>query len=146
MKKEFFNYLNNIIQSDITYSRAGGGAGSVIVIDLKKDDLEYSLWISCAWRIENKNQIIATSADDAKAVTGLIAKSAKMLEGKVIDSIEISPYYDLRIYFSDGFCLNIFCIFSHTSETDSNWWLAIPDKDLSYEITNNFKIKKGKYN
>jgi hypothetical protein len=147
MKKELRKYLNNIIQSEVTYSRAGGGAGSIISIKLNgKDNSLYALWIECDWRIEYKNKVIATSADDIEPITGLIAKSVKMLEGKIVDSVKMTPFYDLRINFSDGFCLNIFCIFSYTYEFETNWYLAIPEQNLAYEITNYFKIKKGSYN
>ena len=145
MKKELREYLNNIIQSKVTYCRAGGGAGSIISIELNNNDNLYALWIECAWRIENNNKVIATSADDIEPITGLIARSVKMLEGKVVDLVEINPFYDLRITFTDGFCLNVFCIFSYSCEFETNWYLAIPEQNLTYEITNHFKIKKGTY-
>jgi hypothetical protein len=147
MEKELRKYLNDIIQSKVTYSRAGGGAGPIISMEVSNhDNFMHDLWIECDWRIEYENKVIATSADDIEPITGLIAKSVKMLEGKIVDSVKMSPFYDLRINFSDGFCLNIFCIFSYTYEFDTNWYLAIPEQNLCYKITNHFKIKKGSYN
>jgi hypothetical protein len=146
MKEELRKYLDNTIQSEINYSRAGGGAGSIISMKLNsKDSTLYALWIECDWRIENKDKVIATSADNIEAVTGLVAKSVKMLEGKIIESIKLSPFYDLCINFTDGFCLNIFCIFSYDYEFETNWYLAIPKQNLVYEITNHFEIKQGVY-
>lgn len=146
MEKELRKYLNDISQSKVTYSRAGGGAGSIISMKISnKANSLYALWIECDWRIENKNKVVATSADGIEPGTGLIAKSVKMLEEKVIDSIEVSPFYDLLINFTDGFCLRVFCIFSYDYEFEMNWYLAIPEQNLSYEITNHFKVKKGTY-
>jgi hypothetical protein len=147
MKKELKKCLNGIIQSEVIYSKAGGSLGQVILMELSnKDDLLYAFWIGCDWRIEYKNKVIATSSDNVKTVKGLVRRSVKMLEGKIIDSIKLTPFYDLCVKFTDGFCLRIFCIFSCDFQFDTNWCVAIPDQDLIYEITNYFKIKKGKYN
>ncbi|GHV33206.1 hypothetical protein FACS1894177_09660 [Bacteroidia bacterium] len=145
MKKELLKYLNNLKSGTVTKSTAGGGAGSTIKIEFNEEDLRI-LYIECAWRIENKNKVIATSTDGIEALTGLIAKSARMLEGKIVESIILTPFYDLCVSFSDGFCIRIFCVFSYDYEFDTNWQLWIPTQNLSYEITNHFKIKKGKYN
>lgn len=146
MGKELRKYIKTIIGAKISYSRAGGGAGSIISMDVRnKDNSIYSLWVECAWRIENKNKIIATSADSVEASNGLIAQSVKMLENKVIKSIKLTNFYDLLINFTDGFCLKVFCIFSYDCEPCMNWYLAIPEQDLCYEITNFFNVKKGKY-
>jgi len=143
--KKLINYLNDLRSCTVTKSSAGGGAGSIAKIELEKEDSLYILYILCTWRIENKNTVVASSADNLDAVTGFVAISTKMLEGKIVDFIEISPYYDLCVTFTDGFCLRVFCVFSYTSEWDSNWELWIPDENLSFEITNHFKVKKGKY-
>lgn len=143
MEKEFKKIIDNIIGLEVPYCRAGGGAGSIISMKLSN---EYVIWIECAWRIEKNDKVIATSADDILPITGLIAKSVKMLEGKIISSVKLTPLYDLCITFTDDLCLNIFCIFSYNCEYETNWYLAIPKQDLSYEITNCFQVKKGKYN
>ena len=145
MKQKLSKHLNDLIESKITYSRAGGGAGSIISMELNNKNLIYALWIECTWRIENKNKVVATSADDIEPVTGLISKSIKMLEGKIVDSVEVNPFYDLCINFTDGFRLRIFCIFSYSCKSETNWYLAIPKQNLSYEITNHFEIKQGTY-
>lgn len=145
MKEELIKYLNSIKSSTVTKSTSGGTTGSIIKMELNNENSLFILYIECAWRIENKNRVVATSADDIQAVTGLIAKSTRMLEGQVVDSITITPFYDLCINFTNGFCLNIFCILSYTYEFDTNWQLWIPNQNLSFEITNHFQVKKGKY-
>lgn len=146
MENEFMQYLNSLKQCVVTESSAGGGAGSIILMELTSVENEsYILWIECGWRIEIINKVIATSVDDIEAITGLIAKSTKMLEGKVVESINVNPFYDLCINFSDGYCLRVFCIYSYSWVDDINWRLSVPNQNLAYEITNQFKIKKGKY-
>ena len=145
MKKEFQKKLTNIINSTVTYCRAGGGTGSIIMIELNKDNIQYGLWLNCVWRIENDSKIIATSADDIAPNTGLIAKSAKLLEGKKVVSFELSKFNDLFIEFSDNLFVRIFNIASYSNTDDYNWDFWIPSEDLSFEITNRFKVKKGKY-
>lgn len=146
MKTELSEYLINLTSSIVTKSTAGGGAGSIIKIEFNDEDSLQIIYIECAWRIEKKDKVIATSADDIKAVTGLIAQTARLLEGKTVEFIEINPFYDLNIKFTDDLRLRVFCIFSYTHECDVNWQLWIPYRNLSFEITNQFRIKKGKYN
>lgn len=145
MSNKFISTLKGIRQSKVTYSRAGGGAGSVIMMEMNNEVYQYVLFVNCAWRIENKNQIIATSSDDTTANTGLIAKSVKLFEGKIIETIEMTPFYDLIINFTEGFCLKIFSIFSFTSNSNVNWSLCVPSQDISFDITNHFDVKEGKY-
>lgn len=148
MEKELEKNLNNIIQSKVIYSRAGGGAGSIISMEFicKNNDI-YTLWVECDWRIENKREkrIIATSMDSIEAITGRIAQSVLSLEGEIIESIELSSFYDLCVNFHNGICLNVFCILSYDYEYETNWYLANPKQNLVYEITNHFEVRKGKY-
>jgi hypothetical protein len=39
MEDEIKKYLNDIIGSKVTYSRAGGGAGSIISMDISNKDI-----------------------------------------------------------------------------------------------------------
>lgn len=148
MIQELKKNLNKIIQSRVIYSRAGGGAGPIISMELicKNNDI-YTLWVECDWRIENRieKRIVATSMDNTEAITGRVAQSVLSLEEEIIESVELSSFYDLRIHFYSGICLNIFCIFSYDYEFETNWYLAIPKQNLVYEITNYFEIRKGKY-
>jgi len=146
MKTELKKHLASIIDSTVIYCRAGGGVGSVIMIELlDKNNIRYVLFLNCTWRIENNTKIIATSADDITAEVGLIARSAKMIEGKKVLSFELSKFNDLFIEFSDNVYLRVFNIFSYSNIDDYNWDFCIPSEDLSFEITNSFKVKKGRY-
>jgi hypothetical protein len=145
MEKEFRKYLNNIIGTIVTHSRAGGGAGSIILMDLDKDGIVYTLWIGCNWRIENDSQIVATSTDDITPNTGLVAQSTRMFECRQVVSFELSKFNDLFIGFSDNLYLRIFNDASHSNTGDYNWKFWIPSEELSFTVTNNFDIKKGIY-
>jgi hypothetical protein len=140
-------YLDYIKQANVVYSRAGGGAGSIILMKFHKENSEFTLMIHCAWRIENNNKVIATSAGDTNAITGIVARGAKMLEGKVVSSMEMSSFYDLCIKFEDGFCIKTFSDITYYNilSASRNWSFSIPHDDISFDITKGFKIRKGKY-
>lgn len=57
--------LHKIIQASlnqkVTYSRAGGGAGSIWLITFEN---EVSIMTWCTWRIEQNGKVLATSTDD----------------------------------------------------------------------------------
>ncbi len=140
-------YLFSLNHANVMYSRAGGGAGSIILMKFHKENSEFTLKIHCAWRIEDNNKVIATSAGNTTAMTGIVARGAKMLEGKVVSSVEISSFYDLCIKFEDGFCIRTFCDITYYNilSASVNWDFSIPGEDISFDITKGFKIRKGKY-
>jgi hypothetical protein len=69
-----------------------------------------------------------------------------MLEGKQVLSFELSKFNDLFIEFSDNLYIRIFNFLSHSNTDDYNWYFGEPERNLVFEITNNFDIKKGTYN
>lgn len=127
MKSELEKYLNEIINSNVTYSRAGGGTGCVILIKLGEQDLIYSMFINCAWRIEKGDAVITTSADDTTAKTGPMAKGVRLLEGLKVLSVNMSNFYDLIIKFENDMCLNVFCDINSTNIllASQNWDLSV---------------------
>lgn len=147
MKSELGKYLNEIANSNVTYSRAGGGAGCVILIKFEKQNLIYSMFINCAWRIEMGDKVITTSADDTTAKTGPMAKGVRLLEGLKVLSVNMSKFYDLSIKFENNISLNVFCDITPTNIllSSQNWDLSVIKEDLSFEISPNFEIKRGKY-
>ena len=139
-------YIDKLIGRKVLTSRAGGGAGSILLIETEGESF-FFIW--CDWRIEKGDHVISTSLDDTTAVTGPIARSAKLLDNKAILSIEMTKQYDLTIKFEEEYCLKLFCLIScsrsEESVLDCNWELSFPDEDLSFEITNNFEIQTSKY-
>ena len=111
----------HILKGDnIKYSRAGGAAGSILLIETENSN---SIWIWCYWEIYHSGRLLATADDDATANVGKIAVAAKKLEGKRIEQIELSLIkYDLIVYFAD------------------NWELIIKKLNTQYFVTCNFIV------
>lgn len=147
MKTEIFNYFDELINSNVTYSRAGGGAGSVLLIQFDKEGSAYSLFIACTWRIENGDKVITTSADNTTANTGPMAKGVRLLEGQKVLSVQMNKFYDLTLKFENDLRLKLFCDLTPTNvySSDANWDFSVIHEDKVFEVTSNFEIKKGKY-
>ena len=133
--------LQKLEDSNIIYSRAGGGAGSILLI---KAENKNAIWIWCYWEILHDGEILATADDDTTAVVGKVAVAARQLEGKKIKRIELTPpYYDLHIYLDDNYDLIINCE-SQPEDEDyplNNWELMMND-NTTYCVTCDFSIIK----
>lgn len=136
------------VDTKVTYSRSGGGAGAVWLIIF---DNTAGIWINCTWRIEHKGHVLATEYDDSTAVVGRLSASVRQLEGKKLLSFELSKQNDLILFFEDGYCAKIFCNISFSSTEngatlDTNWVYSIKDLDIAADATNQFQIVYRKYN
>jgi hypothetical protein len=135
------------IESKVTLSESGGSTGSLWLIDFENNT---SFYIYCTWRIEQNNQVLATSNDDISPVIGRLTRSVKELEGNKLISFNISEQYDLTLCFENNYIVRVFCDISY-SETDNdgaydtNWDFSIPNQDLVISINNYFEIKTDKY-
>ena len=131
--------------STIYYSRAGGGAGSILLINTNNN---LSLWIECYWEIKHKGIVIATADDDTTAVVGPIAIAAKRLEGRKIHRVELAPYtLDLELFIEDDYVLSIVCE-PQPDEDDNlnnNWDFSIIDSNITYCVTCNFTVLQEQY-
>ena len=139
--------LKYSIGSVVSYSRTGGGASSIWLIQLENSA---SLWINCAWRIEHENVVLATENDDATAVTGRMAKSVKRLEGYKLLDYELSLQNDLTLFFEKNYCARIFANISPLGEKDEmksmkNWEYCVADWDICVCATNHFHLISQKY-
>lgn len=136
---------NNIkkLENTITnYSRSGGGAGSILLIEA---DTNISLWIWCYWEIKKSGVILANADDDTTAVVGKIAVAAKQLEGKRIIKTEMDiSCYHLHITFEEDYELLVFCESQPPEEPYplNNWELSIKNLNITYLVTCNFTIKQ----
>lgn len=54
--------LAHSVGTEVTYSRSGGGVGSIWLI---KFNNKTNLWVNCSWRIEHNGCVLATVNDDA---------------------------------------------------------------------------------
>lgn len=139
--------LESIYSISVTESITGGGSGSILKI---KFGNSCYFFIYCVWRIEQYDIVLSTSDDSAEALTGRMARSAKLLENRKVLSIEISKQYDLVINFDDNYCVRLFCNVSYSQTEnggtyDTNWELCLPSEDTVFIIDNYFKVKTEKY-
>lgn len=144
---ELRNSVNTMLNLECWYVNAGKGVGSSFSISLgnkvprkvqlknayqteeyQKYEGEVNLLIWCSWRLETRENSILSSDDDDRK----IEKTLKVLLGRKIIEIEIiPPVWDLRIEFSGGYRLKIFCDhLSGNPSFDDNWDLKIRDKIL----------------
>ena len=65
----------------VTYSRAGGGAGGILLITFANDN---SIWIWTYWEIWKNGTLLACVNDDITAITGTVAKAALALEDQTV--------------------------------------------------------------
>jgi hypothetical protein len=142
--KDFFKQPESVI---VVKSSSGGGAGSILKVEFNTNCY---FFIYCTWRIEQNEHVIATSSDNIDAVSGRIAQSAKLLEGKRVLSIQTTKQYDLAINFEDNFCLNIFCDVSYSSTDNGgtynlNWEFCTPDENKVISVDNSFKKIENRY-
>jgi len=126
---------------NIKYSRAGGAAGSILLIETEKNN---SIWIWCYWEILHSGKILATADDDTTANVGKIAVAAMQLEKKRIEKIELAPLiYDLHIFIADEYELKINCESQPKGEKYplNNWELLIKNLDIHYSVTCNSTVR-----
>lgn len=139
------NRLKKLINQKVVKSSAGGGAGSILVVEY--EDTSY-LFIWCAWRIEQGEKVIVTSSDTIEPTesnespNGLIGEKSPILEGKKLISVQLTPQYDLEMSFDEEYKLRIFCDIGYSRDDyNVNWELNLPTENISIEITNHFEEK-----
>lgn len=135
--KDLVKILQSLYFKMINTASVGGGAGSIIKLELETNDY---LFIYCTWRLEYNNMVLSTSDDDCQAITGLMANTMKKIEGKKIIEIDISPQYDLTFILEESYKLKVFCNVSYSNEGYSNWELCSPQNNLTFTINNHFNI------
>ena len=93
----------------------------------RKYQPEHTVMVWCAWRLSKDGRAIAASG--ASIRNEIFHSRLRRLSGRKIVSIESSgPFYDLKILFSKGWRLDIFCdrgqtkpcTNAHAAE-ESNW-------------------------
>lgn len=142
-----FNKLNLILEtlqgSKVSKVIAGGGNGSIIIIDI---DNKYSLYILCDWRLITNDDVIVTSYDDSDVKHGKIPIYLKKLHKEVVKKISIINRYDINIEFQNETILTIFSNNNKSSNTiDENWSFVDIENNISYNLTNEFVYSSTKY-
>jgi hypothetical protein len=145
-------HLPDLVQTSLQqpcwYVSSGGAAGASFQLALgekiprekplsnpghpreyRENEGEVNLLVWCTWRLRDDQHPISSSDDSPdhvrEALTRLVNASVAQVE-------LISPAWDLRLHFSNGLVLEVFC--DHLSDDasfDGNWELWLTDKVVS---------------
>lgn len=134
--------LSQVIGKRVVHSRTGGGAGSIWNLEFE-EDMYYMIW--CSWRVEHNGIVLTTCTDDATPLVGRMNKSVEQLIGYKLLSYELSPHYDLTLYFENNYIVRVFCdsIFEADIKEENpyeNWYFCVPASDIAVAITCYFKV------
>lgn len=142
IEKELIDSLKKMLGAKVIYSRAGGGMSSILLITT---DNCLSLWCWRYWEIRQRNILLATSEDDDTPITGVMAKTASLLENKSIIGVGLDPENDYQLYlcFDDDLDLILFPEFERRKRFKHvNWELVDSEHKCSYIITAQLKLIK----
>lgn len=93
---------------------------------------EYNLWITTSWRLDWRNQVLATHNDPSAKVT----EHEHLLGKRVLSIGAIAPAWDLDILFEDDMRLRVFCDRPESwgvgaeDEDTTSWYAYTPEKTL----------------
>ncbi len=136
-----FEQIVKQLQGQLAWrGKAGSGTGSIFTLQfgpaLANDEKrgEFSLMISCAWRIVEAGSILCTWHEDSDEV---LAPTLKNLEGMQVAEVVLSELGDLSIYFTTG---RILQIWNDAPYTEGDSWFVCYQGAGCYavEIRNKF--------
>jgi hypothetical protein len=152
MSQENFHQLSNLVYSIRTlrcwHVGCGGAAGPTFSLALgervpravplmnpaepesfRQFEGEANLYVWCSWRLDDPDRPL-TSSDDT---TPSIEQGLTQLLESTVTAVQLAPpAWDLRIHFSNGLRLQLFC--DHVPgdpSFDGNWDLQVRDKAVS---------------
>jgi hypothetical protein len=142
--KDILDILERAKSKTIIKSTSGGGAGSILKVELEGNSY---FFFYCAWRLEKGEKVLAAYTDTANPPEGLIPRNIGLLENNKIIDVQMSPQYDLVISIENDFVLRIFCDISYSSNETStlNWEFCLPDENKIIGVNNAFEIAESKY-
>lgn len=133
------NNFDNIKGAKIEKIIAGGSNGSIILMDLIKDNKKYVLYVYCTWRLSFDNKI-TTGWNDKD--TFFVVELNKLVND-IIDGITSNSLGDFALIFKSGIKLDVFCDITsniNDSAMDENWSLCDISKNQCYNFTNQFSF------
>lgn len=135
--------LSMAIGQEVVHSRTGGAAGSIWSLRFNDDGMGFM--IDCAWRVERDDIVLTTCNDDGTPLIGHMNQGVKKLEGSKFLSYELSPHYDLTLYFENNFIVRVFCNIGYEADIResypmSNWDFSVPSLDISVTVTDYFQV------
>lgn len=134
--------LSRSIGKTVTSCKIGGETNSILEIKFE-DTTSYT--ILCCWRIEHCGIAIKTIWSVIDSSIDLKDESVEEIIGNRLLSYKLSDHYDLKLYFENGFVVNLFCdVLKSCSEEDSvfysNWDFCVPDQNIVGIITGHLKL------
>lgn len=141
-QNEIFKFLENSVNTKVVESLSGGNMGNFWTIRFEDGSAFY---IECSWRIEKDNKVLASHFGEEALTTGHIARSVKQLEDKFLRAFELVEFYDLSLFFDDGYHVSLFCDISYFGTEngeswDTNWEYNCKPLDQTLRVTNLFDI------
>ena len=97
--------VNDVVGCEIS---AIGRCLNLLWIIFKKDGLEYSFHIQCAWRIVINNKIFLTNIDLYEENGERFDSQIKQLNLNKVEDIRINECNDIKILFNDNSFMNVF--------------------------------------
>lgn len=124
---------------------AGGANGSIIVLEFGGN---YVLTVYCSWRLERGLQVLSGCNESPDSQTGHLTREAKSLHNDIVHEVSLSDHYDLRIEFTSGKMLRLFCDVTPHNEPadyDENWSFCDQAQDYCCVVTNMFRVEEVSY-
>ena len=147
IEKELIKTLKKLLGARVTYSRAGGGMSSILLMKFSNC---LSLWCWRYWEISQRNVLLSTSEDDDTPITGTMAKAASLIENKSVIGFDLDPEngYQLWLCFDDDLDLILFSEYEKRKRFKRviNWELEDNPCKRSYIITSELKLLKNTEN
>lgn len=101
-RQELEGMMRKEIGRNICYCRAGGGAGSIILLELDNKD---SYWMSGYWWLFYNKRIICTYEDDCTALIGKVPKNLMRMEGMKVTDVQITTDLFLCLTIDNNYIL-----------------------------------------
>ena len=133
------NIVKDIKEAKIEKIIAGGSNGSIILIDLVKDNYKYVIYIYCTWRLSLDNKILAGWND----IDTVFVPELKKITNDIIDNVTLNALGDFTLLFKSGIKLDVFCdITCNINDTsiNENWTFCDISKNQCYNFTNQFSF------
>jgi len=108
--------------------------------DFRHYEGEYALYVWCTWRLDGPDAPISSSDDTHDRIGRALGS---LIEKKVLAICRDLPGWDLRIDFSGGLVLRLFC--DHVDGDPSfsgNWELCTPGRTVVIDVNSKCRVAR----
>lgn len=143
VKENFRKEFQNLVGKKCWGIVEGKGTGSVITFcfgekilrekpvgnenlseEVQNFDSEFSVFVECVWRVDSEHEVIFGAWTEHEIVRREINK----ILNQTIDKIDLSePAFDVKIIFSNGLQLKIFCDQTNKEDRNDNYSFFTPE-------------------